>query len=247
MKRVIILIAIISIYLSLYAIFSNLKIEKKVELEGLKEEIITKVNITTNRSVILFIPAVDNNGNGIMTKLIVEAKPGNGKVLIDIDNLFFWIDTQQSIRTAKKVAEKYLKMNLSNYDLIYKIETNAQVVGGPSAGAAITIATILALLDKQPNKNVSITGTINEDGTIGQVGAVYEKAKAAKDFGIKIFLVPKDQSIETELIPKKECTKVMNFEFCTITYEVNKINIGEKVGIKVIEVSNIEEAIKYFL
>ena len=194
----------------------------------------------------LNLVAVDQKGNGVSTPLIVEAKPGNGKALTNVDKLLFWVDTQYSIQVAKLVAENVTKINASNYDLFYSIETNASVIGGPSAGAALTIATIAALKNEKIRNDVVITGTIEEDGTIGEVGGVLEKAKAAKDVGAKLFLVPKGQGEQTFLKPEENCIRRANFVFCETVYKQVTVNIGEDAGISVIEVSNIEEAYKYF-
>lgn len=194
----------------------------------------------------LNLVAVDQNGNGVSTPLIVEAKPGNGKALTNVDKLLFWIDTQYSIQVAKAVAENVTKINASNYDLIYSIETNATIIGGPSAGAALTIATIAALKNEKIRNDVVITGTIEEDGTIGEVGGILEKAKAAKEIGANLFLVPKGQGEQTFLKPEESCIRRANFIFCETVYKQVTVNIGKDVGIAVIEVSNVEEAYKYF-
>ena len=190
--------------------------------------------------------AVDQNGNGVSTPLIVEAKPGSGEALTNIDKLLFWTDTQQSIQIAKAVAENVTGINTSGYDLTYSIESNATLIGGPSAGAALTIATIAALKNENVRDDVIITGTVNEDGTIGQIGGVLEKAKAAKDIGAKLFLVPDGQSIQTFLKPEENCTRRANFIFCETTYKTETVNIGTDAGIAVIEVANVTEAYKYF-
>ena len=190
--------------------------------------------------------AVDQNGNGVTTPLIVEAKPGNGKALTNVDKLLFWVDTQYSIQVAKAVAENVTKINASNYDLIYSIETNASIIGGPSAGAALTIATISALKNEKIRNDVMITGTINEDGIIGEVGGVLEKAKAAKDVGAKLFLVPKGQGEQTFLKPEETCIKKAGFIFCETVYKPITVNIGKDAGIAVVEVENVTEAYKYF-
>lgn len=68
-------------------------------------------------------------------------------------------------------------------------------IGGPSAGLAFT----LALLDEltkgnlMGNGGVVATGTINEDGVVGAIGGLRQKAVAAKDSGARLFLVPADQ------------------------------------------------------
>ena len=190
--------------------------------------------------------AVDQNGNGVSTPLIVEAKPGTGKALTNVDKLLFWVDTQYSIQLAKAVAENITKINASNYDLIYSIETNASIIGGPSAGGALTVATIAALKNERLRDDVIMTGTINEDGTIGEIGGVLEKAKAAKDIGAKLFLVPKGQGEQTFLKPEEKCIKRSGFIFCETTYKQITVNIGKDAGITVIEVGNVSEAYNYF-
>lgn len=192
------------------------------------------------------IPAVDSEGNGVMTSLIVEAIEGKGRVLTDINHLLFFIDTQNSIQIAKSVAEKITGVDTSKIDLIYQIETNASVIGGPSAGAALTIATIAALKNKTLNERVSITGTINPDGTIGVVGGIEEKARAVKEAGMEMLLVPKGQSIQITYIPKRECKKIGPILYCTTEYLPNKIDVGKSIGIVIKEVGDVEEALKYF-
>lgn len=128
-------------------------------------------------SVGMTILAVDDRGNGVGTDLTVETKPGNGKVLANIDQLLFFTDTQQSIRIARDVAVAYTDSDPRTTDIMYSIDTpsNVSLVGGPSAGAAMTIATIAALKHEAPRGEMAITGTINPDGSIGQVGGVMER------------------------------------------------------------------------
>ena len=203
-------------------------------------------NITQERFVKIYVPAVDSEGKGVATVLKVGIKPGSGKVLVDINNILFWLDTQQSIQTAKRVAQEITKADLSKFDLIYSLDINASVVEGPSAGAAITIATIAAIEGKYLNNNVMITGRINPDGSIGAVGGIIPKAQAAKEVGANIFLVPFGQGTQVTYIPEERCEKIGYFTFCTTTYKKKVENVGKSVGIEVVEVSNIKEAMKYF-
>jgi len=215
------------------------------------EKVVTKYvyqpsNISFSQAEI-GLAAVDQNGNGVITPLIVQVKPGDGKILTNIEKLLFWVDTQQSIQTAKQVAEDVTKINVDKYDIIYTVESNSTLVGGPSAGAALTIATIAALQKKNIKSDVLMTGTINPDGTIGEVGGVLEKAQAAKDLGAKLFLVPKGQGTETYLKPDESCVQQSGFLFCTTKYIETTVNIGKNAGIAVIEVSNVTEAMKYLI
>ncbi len=192
------------------------------------------------------LAAVDSNNNGVTTPLNVEATEGTGRTLVDIENLLFWGDTQQSIRLARQVAGNITGKNLDNYDLIYNIKANATIIGGPSAGAALTIATIAALENKAPNPNVMITGTINHDGTIGPVGGILEKAQASAQEGATLFLVPLGQSNDVVYETSQHCEKYGGLDLCTTETIPKKVNIKNETGINVAEVSNIQDAEKYF-
>jgi uncharacterized protein len=193
------------------------------------------------------VPAVNKEGNGVMTEIIVEAMPGVGRTLVDINNLLFWADTQESIRKAREVAANYTGIDLNNYDLIYHIYANASIVGGPSAGASLTAVTIAAILKKEIRQDVMVTGVINYDGTIGPVGDILEKAKIAKQNNANVFLVPLTQSKEVRYEEKKVCRKFGNVEYCTIEQIPVVINIKDAVGIEVIEVRDINEVLSYLL
>jgi len=199
------------------------------------------------QTITLNLPAVDNEGNGVVALLKVDARPGAGRVLTDINKIFFWVDTQNSIRIAERVAENISKVNISQVDLVYDIQTNASLIEGPSAGAAITIATIAALENKKIDPEVMITGTINSDGTIGPVGGILEKAKAAKDVGAKIFLVPSGQGVQKSYKPVEKCEQIGPIQYCSTEYISEKIDISQGAGIQVKEVATVEDALKYFL
>lgn len=198
-------------------------------------------------AVSMFVPAVDSHGQGVNAKLSVETRKGDGKTLANIDVLLFWVDTQQSIQTARAVAEKVSGVDTDNVDIMYEIDAgNVSLVGGPSAGAALTIATIASLSGKQPNSSVMITGTIEENASISQVGGVLEKARAAKSVGATLFLVPKGESVETFTKLNENCSKEVGYVYCEKTYEKKTVNIGNETGLAVREVSDIYEALPFF-
>jgi uncharacterized protein len=195
----------------------------------------------------IVIPAVDEEGNGVTTVLTVQAIPGQGRVLANIDKLLFWTDTQNSIRTSSKVASNITGIDPLEYDIIYTIETNATSVEGPSAGAALTIATIAALEGKSINPDVMITGAINHDGTIGPVGEILPKARAAKEIGAELILVPLLQSQEVTYETRRYCEQIGPAQICTTEKVPRKVDISEETGIEVREVQTIQEALDYFL
>lgn len=80
--------------------------------------------------------------------------------------------------------------------LPFEVRIATTDIGGPSAGLAFT----LALLDELTPGNlmgkggVVATGTINEDGTVGAIGALEQKAVAVRNARATLFLVPAGQS-----------------------------------------------------
>lgn len=80
--------------------------------------------------------------------------------------------------------------------LPFEVEISTADIAGPSAGLAFT----LSLLDELTNGNlvgdgrVAATGTIRQDGAVGAIGALEQKALAVKRSGVTLFLVPSEQS-----------------------------------------------------
>ncbi len=193
------------------------------------------------------VPAVDQNGKGVSTLLNVQVVPGSGQALVNIDKLLFWVDTQNSIRTARDVAEQVMGIDLSKSDIVYSIVANASIIEGPSAGAALTVATIAALRNQTVDESVMLTGTINPDGTIGPVGGVLEKARAAKSIGAETFLVPETQSVDVKVETRRVCEDMGFANYCTIENIPIRTDIEEATGIVIIEVKDIVAALEYFM
>lgn len=81
-------------------------------------------------------------------------------------------------------------------DLPFEVTIATADIGGPSAGLAFTIALLDELTkgDLTGKGRVAATGTIEEDGTVGAIGALAQKAIAVRDAGATLFLVPSSQS-----------------------------------------------------
>ena len=200
--------------------------------------------IADGKTVRMYVPAVDPEGNGVLSELITTVSPArdpeNGMVLVSINDVLAQYDTQISARKAAKAAEYYTGIELSNIDIAYNIKVNATAIEGPSAGAAMAVSVIAALQNKTIKDNVMITGSIEEDGTIGMAGSIAEKAQASDE--IDVFLVPAGQ---LPVVYKKEktCKMINNYEYCETEYiaEYTDINIS------IVEVNNVEDALQYFL
>ena len=89
-------------------------------------------------------------------------------------------------------------------DVPFEVDIDTDTIGGPSAGLAFA----LSLLDELTpgalagNIKVATTGTIDENGNVGAIGALHQKTVAVKASGAKVFLVPAAQS-EAEIADAK--------------------------------------------
>ncbi len=197
-----------------------------------------------------YVVAVTSDGGGLVGSVDVEVNLGRGRVLMNT-NPFLEPDTQYSAETAAAIAESYTKKSLDDRDVIYSFDIDGQVLGGPSAGAAMAIATIAAVDGKQVRDDVAVTGTINSDGTIGPVGGILEKAGAAADKGVKLFLVPEGQSRITTYERVVEQQQRGSFTYQRVRYVPKTLDLIEyaqsELGIEVREVSTIGEAVSYML
>jgi uncharacterized protein len=149
-------------------------------------------NITHTK--IVGVREIDNKTEGIAADLTVEVKEGSGRVFVETKPLT-QIDTQASARLAKDVACNILDRDCSKIDFFYIIESDFQIIGGPSAGSAMTAATLAALQGVEINKDVFVTGTINPAGSLGPIGSIVEKAEAAYSAGARIVLIPNGQEM----------------------------------------------------
>ncbi len=195
------------------------------------------------------VPAVyqtpDGVSMGALGNLTVEVEPGQGYVYFSADPLT-QIDTQGAARTAALVASYTLGKDPLSYNFYYRLESDSMIIGGPSAGAAMTVATIAALLGKEVRQDVVMTGMVNPDGTIGPVGGIPEKLEAAAKGGAKIFLVPAGQRVVERTVPKQ--VRIGPLVMTTVKKEkVDLVELGRKLGVEVREVSTIADAVRYML
>ncbi len=147
----------------------------------------------------LHVPAVDAEGTGVLSSITVTATAGKGDVFVSVEPLT-GTDTQHSEKTAVQVASEYANVNPKKYDVLLKIESTAEIVDGPSAGAAMALLAYAEFSGKKPRKDLTITGSIDRYGRIGKVGGIFEKAKAVAESTTQeynVFIVPGGQRIQS--------------------------------------------------
>ncbi len=181
--------------------------------------------------------AVQENGEsytGSDADLFLELKEGSGRVFLETFPLTK-MDTQISTRFAKEIACKHFKLDCNKYDFIFTIKAKSNIIGGPSAGAAIAALTTIAVLDLDYDKEITITATINSGGIIGPVGGVKEKLEAAKEAQLKKVLIAKGTGQQETIEENAE-------ENSNVTVKLNLIDYGkDNLNLKVEEVIDIDQ------
>ena len=140
----------------------------------------------------LYAPAVIDENHSQLVLIQVETRKTTKppEVFVSVEPLV-GLETQKSLTIANQVSRDFLERNgiEANCDYIVTIpQKNVKYVEGPSAGAAITLMMIAAAENKDLRNDTVITGTIEENGRVGQVGGLTLKAEAAYRNGFKKFL-----------------------------------------------------------
>ncbi|XZJ42002.1 Lon family ATP-dependent protease [Clostridium perfringens] len=105
---------------------------------------------------------------------------------------------KDSVFNAASVIKRLTDKDINDYDIHVNVIGGGKI-DGPSAGAAITICIMSALLEKPIRQDLAITGEISLRGKIKPVGGIFEKIYGARRKGIKLVTVPKYNENE---IPK---------------------------------------------
>jgi len=75
---------------------------------------------------------------------------------------------------------------------------------GPSAGCAITLAIVSLLTNIKIRNDVALTGEIDLNGSIHEIGGLEHKIEGGKMAGVKLVLYPTQNEKDIELIKEKE-------------------------------------------
>lgn len=102
---------------------------------------------------------------------------------------------KDSVFNAASVIRKITNKDIKDYDIHVNIVGGGKI-DGPSAGAAITVCIISALLNKPIRQDIAVTGEVSLRGKVKPVGGIFEKVYGARRKGIKTVVVPKDNEKE---------------------------------------------------
>jgi ATP-dependent Lon protease len=136
------------------------------------------------------------------------------------------------MQESARAALTYVRANASKLgipknfqkgkELHIHVPEGATPKDGPSAGLTMAVALISAAGNKQVRMDVAMTGEINLNGEVLQIGGLTEKMLAAKRYGIKKVLIPKENMKDLIEVPDKV-----------------------KDGITIVPIERIEDALKH--
>lgn len=144
-----------------------------------------------------------------------------------------------SVKSKESIIDKYAIVNIKNgkkiigiaFETIYDYETKPSVnfdfsnnESGPSGGLMLSLFIYNKLVNEDITRGLKIsgTGTISEDGTVGEIGGVKYKLNGAIKAKSDVFLVPNGENYQEAINEQKK----------------------HNYKIKIIGVSNFEEALK---
>ncbi|HFI0246352.1 TPA: SepM family pheromone-processing serine protease [Streptococcus suis] len=112
-------------------------------------------------------------------------------------------------------------------------------IGGPSAGLMFTLAIYTQLADPtlRDGRVIAGTGTIEQDGSVGDIGGADKKVLSAAKAGASIFFVP-NNPVDEEIL-KEDPTAKTNYE------EAKEAAEKAGVDIEVVPVKTAQDAIDY--
>ena len=161
------------------------------------------------------------------TTLEVQAVKMEGKGLLQLTGKLGDV-MQESARVAYSYV-RHIKNELGieekfneKTDVHLHFPEGAVPKDGPSAGITITTAIISVLANKEVRQDVAMTGEITITGEALAVGGIKEKVIGAHRVGIREVVLPFDNKVDTEELPK-EIASEMKFHFAKTYEDVKKI------------------------
>ena len=106
---------------------------------------------------------------------------------------------KDSVFNAASVLRRVTGEDIHDYDLHINVIGGGNI-DGPSAGTAILSAIVSAVTGARIHQDVAVTGEISLQGRVRPVGGVFEKAYGAKQAGVKVLVIPKENAKD---IPKE--------------------------------------------
>jgi len=183
---------------------------------------------------------------GAMLDISVEMVPGRGRVLVQTVPLMGVI-FQDTANIAVTLAQERTGADLSQSDVIFSITANEEIPGvdGPSAGALMTVLVLSSINSAPLNPLVTVTGTIDEQGNVGAVGGILEKAEISEQTGKELILIPEEnRQLEITSETGRSVGGIVISEGESEIVDAESY-IEEEIGIEVEYVSDLDDILQY--
>lgn len=161
---------------------------------------------------------------GDTLQIEVNVMPGKGDIMLtgqlgDVmkESAQTGISYIRSVSSKYKVPENFF----DEHDIHIHIPEGAVPKDGPSAGITMATAMISAITGRKVRADLAMTGEITLRGRVLPIGGLKEKLLAAKNAGMKMVLVPKENEKDVEEI-SSEITKGLEILFVAQMDEVLK-------------------------
>lgn len=203
---------------------------KEIKLKNTRVTIIyIDEDADTNLNVGDEIISIDNNLINKKEDItsILNTKKVNKKINIKVKNNNKTYDKYAYINEIDNKKQIGIAVtNIKEYDMSPEIKINIDKnESGSSGGLALSLAIYNSLVkeDITKGKTIVVTGTMEEDGTVGSIGGIEYKLKSAESSKAPLFIVPNGENYDEAIKLKKE----------------------KNYKIKIIGVSTFKEAIEY--
>ena len=98
---------------------------------------------------------------------------------------------KDSVFNAASLVRQLTGQDLAKFDIHINIIGGGQI-DGPSAGLAIVAVIVSVITGKPLRQDVAVTGEVSIRGKLKAVGGVFEKAYGAKQVGVDVMIIPKE-------------------------------------------------------
>ncbi|MCL4520499.1 MAG: hypothetical protein M1415_02750 [Firmicutes bacterium] len=106
---------------------------------------------------------------------------------------------RDSVFNAGAALRRLLNRDLNDYDVHVNVVGGGNI-DGPSAGLAIFLAIYSALTGSPIRQDVAVTGELALSGMVKPVGGIPEKVLGARQAGIPLVIVPKENAADLPIL-----------------------------------------------
>ena len=155
-----------------------------------------------------------NSGMGGITIIESFRTPTDSKLSLELTGQQGDV-MKESMKVAKTVAWNLIPENIKkkiyeemkekgNFGIHLHCPEAATPKDGPSAGCAITLAIVSLLTNTKIKNDVALTGEIDLNGSIHEIGGLEHKIEGGKNAGVKLILYPEHNEKDIEKIKEKK-------------------------------------------